>query len=458
VFAIPGICALIVFMLARPQELVPLLQKVPFLDLFALLAAVGWVIDVRLRRLQPLATPTLPWIALFMLWAIICTAVVAPEALIGRLIELGILFVLYGTIAHAIQRFRTFQLVAGVLVSTCLFISLVCFHQGLASPECVGGTVQEADVNGTPDGRECETSEQCRGPDAVPGMEYSCEKVGLFGTYSVDQRVRYLGELHDPNEVSLTIAAGGLSLMIAFLLRKKDPLSKLGAFLGIVLVLVTIVMTGSRGGLVAAMLVPAAYVLRRYGIGALIPAVGLAVPVLMLGGRSGEGATESTQLRYEAWRAGLDMFHHNPVFGVGAGMFPEHHFITAHNSYVLTLAEMGLPGMFLFVTVLYLSMKCLIVGLRELSNVPGTDAAQVWGMSLIASLAGILFQINTLSFAYHPVLWIFVALVGAWCGTVRHHRPDFTVKMAPRDIIIVALICTAYATFILPIFLSTKGA
>ena len=41
VFAIPGITALIVFILARPQEFIPLLQRVPFLHLFTALAVLG---------------------------------------------------------------------------------------------------------------------------------------------------------------------------------------------------------------------------------------------------------------------------------------------------------------------------------------------------------------------------------------------------------------------------------
>ena len=219
----------------------------------------------------------------------------------------------------------------------------------------------------------------------------------------------------------------------------------------------TIFQTQSRGGLVAAMLVPAIYLLRRYGPVSLIPAGVVALPVLLLGGRSGEAADVSTQMRYEAWATGLDMFHHSPIFGVGPRMFGEHHFLTAHNSFVLTLAELGLVGMFLFVCVLYLSIKALIVGIRTLSEEPGTQAAQVWGMTLLASMAGIVFQINTLSFAYHSVLWIFFGLCGAWCSAVRHHRPDFTVKLNWKDLAIIAMACVLYAFGILPVFLKAKG-
>jgi len=458
-FAIPGIAALIVFVLARPQEPLPLLQRVPFLHLFAALAVLGWVIDVRLRRLQPVATPTLPWVVVLLVWIIIGTAVVVPGHLITRVIDAAILFALYGTIAHGVQRFRTFQLVAGVMAATCMFITLVCFHQGLARLQCVGGDedASEGEITGVPDGRDCENNEQCRGPDAEPGIGYRCEHVGLLGTYSIEERVRYRGELQDPNEVALTISAGALSLLIGFAMRKRSPASVLLYGLGAAIVLYTVYLTQSRGGLVAAMLVPGVYLVRRYGIKAVAPVGLVALPLLLLGGRSGEAADVSTQLRYEAWAAGLEMFRHSPVFGVGARQFNEHHFLTAHNSFVLSLAELGFPGMVLFVSVVYLTCKSLLVGLRELRHVPGAEAATVWGMSLLASMAGILFQINTLSFAYHSVLWIFFGLVGAWCSAIRHHRPEFRVRLTWRDLIIVVLVCAAYALLVLPLFLKIKG-
>src|SRR5215212_1550753 len=161
VFAIPGIAALMVFILARPQEFWPLLQRVPFLHLFTALAMLGWVIDVRLRRLQPRGTPALPWAVAFLVWCLITVAIVVPEQLIGKIIELGIMFALYGTIAHGVQRFRTFQVLAAVLACTSLFIALVCFHQGLTPTQCVAGQERAGELTGIPDGRLCETNEDC---------------------------------------------------------------------------------------------------------------------------------------------------------------------------------------------------------------------------------------------------------------------------------------------------------
>jgi hypothetical protein len=457
-FAIPGIAALMIFILGRPQEFFPLLQRVPFLHLFTVLAVLGYVIDVRLRRLQPIASPTLPWVIAFVLWCIVGTAVVAPDKLQQRMVELISLFALYGTIAHGVQRFRTFQLIAAVLATTVMCITLVCLHQGLSPLQCVAGQESgEGDIDGKPDGRMCQITEDCRGPDAEPGMEYRCERVGMFGTFSTGERVRYRGELHDPNEVSLTIAAGALSLLIAFAMRTRTPLAVFMYGLLALAAFYTVYLTQSRGGLVAALLVPGVYVVRRWGFRALVPAALLALPLLMSGGRSGADADLSTEMRYEAWATGLEMFKHSPIFGVGARLFGSHHFLTAHNTFVLTLAELGFPGMVMFVAIVYLSFKTLIVGLRELRDVPEASAATTWGMALLASMAGVVFQINTLSFAYHSVLWIMFGFVGAWYSAVRYHRPEFRIPMTWTDMILVVAGAAGYAFVLLPLFLRYKG-
>lgn len=458
VFAVPGITLLVVFVLARPQEFVPLLAKLPFLHLFTLLAVLGYILDIRLRRLQPVAANTLPWVIAFFLWAILATAATAPQTLITLILFLIVLFALYGTVAHGIQRFRTFQTVAFILCLTCTFIAGVCLHQGVAPMQCIQGIESEAGIDGEPDGRICTTSEECRGADADPGSEYRCEHVGLFGTYSVDERVRYRGELNDPNEVAMVICAGGMAMLLGFMLRKRgSPVLQTLCFVGIVVCCVAVWMTQSRGGLVVMLLVPGVYAVRRWGWSVIVPAAALAAPILILGGRSGENADVSTEMRYEAWAKGLDMWHHSPLFGVGARQFAEHHYLTAHNSFVLMLAELGIVGLFLFTAIVYLCVKTLILGLRELRVTPGTRSAQIWGMALLAAMIGILFQINTLSFSYHMALWLFFGLCGAWYSSIRHHMPEFEVKLHFLDILIIALSSLAYATVILPVFLKAKG-
>ncbi len=163
-------------------------------------------------------------------------------------------------------------------------------------------------------------------------------------------------------------------------------------------------------------------------------------------------------LRYEAWAAGVRMFVQDPVFGVGHRMFSENFFMTAHNTYVLAMAELGFVGLYLLVTLLYLSVKILWTGVRDLEHVPGAAVARTWGLALLSSFAGMIFQINTLSFAYHTVLWIFLGLAGAYSSAVRHHKPEFDVRMTTRDLLVVLVMCLAFVFVVLPLFLKWKGA
>ena len=391
----------------------------------------------------------------------IATAVNAPDQLIARVLEMAILFALYGTIAHGVQRFRTFQVVAGVLAVTCMFITAVCLHQGLSPTQCIGG-IEEAEgaIEGEPDGRSCETSEcSAAAPDAEPGLEYRCEHVGLFGTYSVDDRVRYRGELHDPERGR----ADDLRRRHGDADRVRAAQARVARWqpgcvgVAVIVVVATVWMTQSRGGLVAALLVPGVYVVRRYGVARIVPAAMVALPVLILGGRSGENAEMSTA---DALRGVGHRPRHvapQPDLRRRRAQFAEHHFLTAHNSFVLTLAELGIVGMFLFIAIIYLCVKTLIVGVRELRDVPGTAAAQVWGMALLAAMTG------------HRVPDQH-AVVRVPLGAVAVLRPGRRVVLGGpppparardeahgRDLVIIAVTCLAYATVILPVFLKAKG-
>jgi O-antigen ligase len=246
-------------------------------------------------------------------------------------------------------------------------------------------------------------------------------------------------------------------LLIAFMRRRRDPVFRFVAAVAIGACVVSIIMTKSRGGQLAMLLVFFVYMVRRYKLLALIPAGLLAVPVMLLGGRDDASADMSTQERYEAWAKGLRMFQADPVFGVGSGQFGEHHYLTAHNSFVLALGEMGFLGLLFFVTIIYISVKSLVVGIRSLALIPAAQVAQVWGMALLGSLVAAIFSISTLSFAYKSVLWILFALVGAWTNCIRTHRPDFNVKITWRDLAFIVGGCIAFITVVLPIFLKWKG-
>ncbi|MEZ4365391.1 MAG: O-antigen ligase family protein [Kofleriaceae bacterium] len=459
-FALPGICGLVIFILIRPQESIGALAGLPLLHACAGLALLGFIVDLRLRRLEPRGVPSLPWVAAFAVWVLLCNAVRIPDQFTTRATELAILLVIYGTIAHACQRFRALQLVTGVVMSACLMLAAIGIHQHLQPRQCIVLSNAEG-TEGDADGRLCDDTPRCYDDlDGDPAANYRCERAGVLGTHSIQDRIRYRGELHDPNELALTLGIGGLSFVIASFLRRRGGLGAITYLAAAAMVAWAVLLTQSRGGLVVAAAVPGVYFVRRFGVAGLFAGLLAAAPVMMLGGggRDAASAETSTLMRYEAWASGLDMFHSSPLFGVGQRQFTEHHFLTAHNTYVLTLAELGLVGMVLFVMILWASIKALYVGVRQLDDVPGARVARVWGMAMLASMLGLAFQIQTLSFAYHSVLWIFVGLAGAWVSAVRRHLPRFEVQIGLPDVAVVASLCTLYALVILPVFLRIKGA
>ena len=467
-FAIPGILLLITFIYLRPQEIAPVLQTVPLLYIFFALALFGLAIDWRRRHLALRATPMLPYAIAFCAWCLISALIFAPRKVHVNALEIGVPIVLFLITAHAVQTFRMLHVVGAVLLGVSLTVAAVAIHQGVSSTGCI--LIDEKIVGdqtvGTYDGRPCETPRECYLGDAEPGGQYLCEKVGLFGTHSVSKgRVRYRGVLQDPNELALVV---GIGLPLAFALgwRRGWPAKWGLTFVAVSIILVCTVLTRSRGGQLVFLTVLGAYFLRRFGArGALAGSV-LGLPLLALGWRSGAEASTSTLERIECWYEAISMFRSNPLLGVGFYQFGEYHYLTAHNSYLLALAELGLPGFVLFSIVLYLSAKIPFVVYRRYREAPGllvrgaafageAYVARVWAMALLASFGGLLLGIFFLSFVYHPVLWIYVGLSGGLYLAVKRHDPEFEVRLGWRDF---AVILAANAVLIAAIFLYTRAA
>jgi len=431
-FSIPAIVALLTFIFVRPQEIFPVLAKIPFLYLLCGLCIFGLVIDLRLRLVKPIGTPLLLWAVLFVIWVVLSIALTSPTDLLqARLIAIGVSFLLFLSISQGIQTFRGLQVVTWVLAALALFLTLVAVHQGHAPLGCA--LIDEAEVeNSTPDGRPCKTVVDCYGADAEPGGEYRCEHIGLFGTTSIELRVRYRGVLKDPNELAMAISCG-LALIIAFVSRRRTFGWLVFAGLCTVAVMAALIETESRGGQLVFLGVLGTYFVKRLGWRGIAIGLLMAVPVLMLGGRGGQAASESSELRFAAWRDGIDMLTSHPLLGVGKDMFTEIHGITAHNSYVLAASELGFPGFVLWSILLYMSLKILWRGTRDFVDVPGAEVARAWALGLLAAMVGMAVGILFLSFTYHYVLWIYFGVCGAYYSAVKSHVPGWRVRFGLGD-------------------------
>ena len=67
---------------------------------------------------------------------------------------------------------------------------------------------------------------------------------------------------------------------------------------------------------------------------------------------------------------------------------------------------------------------------------------------MIASFAALLVGMMFLSFSYHPVLWIYAGLAGAYYGCARTHDPDWRLRFTFLDAVVVAVLCLG----LIPVF------
>jgi O-antigen ligase len=114
--------------------------------------------------------------------------------------------------------------------------------------------------------------------------------------------------------------------------------------------------------------------------------------------------------RIEAWYEGIQMLKSSPLLGVGYGNFLDHHHLTAHNSFVLCFAELGLVGYFFW-------MGLIVLVYRGLGKVIAEGAAEAderkLAILLRSSVVGFLTCAWFLSRTYQPTLYLLLGLATA---------------------------------------------
>lgn len=462
-FAIVPILLEVIFVLLKPQELYEFLTRVQPLYTLPALIALGFVFDsgrygLGANRMR--AAPYLGFAAFFFVWCLITVIVKAPNALTAEAILFGTSVLMSLSIAHGMQSWKLYQIAAAAMLGLTLLLSFVGSHQATAPFKChwidpVDRTVQHYD--GHPcSGPEAET--ECIKEDDDHEKTWVCEHAGLMDTASVAGRIRFRGNLEDPNELALTVAIG-LPFAFAFFARKKSIVRILLVAGSLVLVVSCIFYSQSRGGQVVLLVVLGTYFMRRFGWKIGLVAGGVAaVPLLVLASMSSRSSSEaegSTLERIECLQIGLELVKHSPLTGVGKGQFGEYHFLTAHNSYVLAAAETGLIGFAVWSAVLYLAVKIPLSALKALEGKVGPefDEARTWTTAILASMLGAVVGSFFLSFSFHAILWIYIGFSGALAGCLKHVLPEWKVKMSPKE---MGLIVFANIALLVGIFGYTK--
>ena len=293
----------------------------------------------------------------------------------------------------------------------------------------------------------------CASVLALHGVEQAITGIGWTGEgLSQGTRIQYVGIFNDPNDLGLLFV---MCLPMAFYLSGRGGLMGLRRMFWLALAGLLVYgcyLTNSRGTMLALLALLAVYAWKKYGILAAGTLASVALAGLMaLPSRMQEldVSEESALGRVEAWYEGIQMFMSHPLFGIGAGGYSDLYNLTAHNSFVLVLAEMGFIGFTIFLAMVVYCFRMTLVPMRlgdEMIDdvpmeVPDDVALKQWRtdraltFSLLLSLSGFFTSAFFLSRSYVAILYVLMALVVANYTRLRREYPSLPIFSLEKDML-----------------------
>lgn len=263
---------------------------------------------------------------------------------------------------------------------------------------------------------------------------------------------RATGTIGDPNELAAALIVG-LALAAGLMLSKgRPPAVRLGALLVIPFCAAGVFLSLSRGGLVAlgAVLLGAPLLAGRWrpamaGLLVLVAASGFLyfTQIAPLPARERITMSNGGSGRTALWTIGLRMVEAHPIGGVGVGNFPaaspnyvlqpgllerdELIFSVApkvtHNTYLEILAEMGFPGLLLFLGIVGTSLLCTLRAAR-LWSLRGAVGMEALARGMLLGLIGLLVADFFISEMYGKLLWTMLALGPAMFAIARREAHE----------------------------------
>ena len=146
--------------------------------------------------------------------------------------------------------------------------------------------------------------------------------------------------------------------------------------------------------------------------------------------------------RMAVWMTGLELFMENPILGIGIDGFIRAEGLThlarggkwsaAHNSFLQVLAELGLPGLVAYCSIIWITVKGIREARRKLIASQGVPLSSDNGIlianQILASWAGFLICGFFLSMAYATVFFAILAFSLAFIsnmqGVLAEMKPD----------------------------------
>ncbi len=408
--------AYVVVLYLRPQEYVPALMETPLVPVLLMSAFGTWAIA------QPKNFEASQQRLVLALTFLIFVSDLLPDGLgvaIASVMDFLPTVLMFYIVATSIDSVHRFRLLALVITTV---IGVIAVH----------GIQQAASDDG----------------------------IGWTGAAMIEGRITYVGFFNDPNDLSMAFLMA-LPLTIWLAVTEKLRIVRWAAWGVVALTLLATYLCNSRGSILGVLAMAAMYAIRRYGWSRSLVVMPLVVLPLLLAAPSRvsemSADEESAAGRIDAWYEGFEMLREHPLLGVGKGLFVDHNYLTAHNSFVLAIAELGIVGYYVWLSNLLLTgmmLKQLLAIGAQMPPEPeraAEDAKPAWqaawrrdplqaedeaepppeswqavhgvAATLAYSMLGSLVAAFFLSRSYVNILYLLVGMVVAVHGMARRGWP-----------------------------------
>ena len=266
------------------------------------------------------------------------------------------------------------------------------------------------------------------------------------------------GVFNDPNDLCLALAVG-LALCAYHLVERSSILMAILSSILVPCFLYALILTKSRGGLLAVAAMISSLFVSRFGSRRALPlAIASVFGLLVLagGGRQTSIDTSSgtAQGRIQIWADGLAEWRTSPLIGIGHGQFGERVQIVAHNAYLHGFVESGYLGGTFFLGIFIVA----IIGIARTPRIdddettPEEEAVNRSRPFIVAAVVGYCVGMYGVSRNYVIPTYLMAALANS-CLFSSHPVSERTwfvmnVAMVRRLALVGALTLAALFTFV----------
>ncbi len=285
----------------------------------------------------------------------------------------------------------------------------------------------------------------------LPSLE-SIRQADSNSEGGVIRRLVGTGIFNDPNDLSLMLIVA-IGCCFCFATSTSSRLLKLGWWLPIGYFVYALLLTYSRGGLIALVGGAAVAITLRAGLTRAMLLGGLALPILLLayGGRQTRvdmSDPENTfQSRLDLWSNALTLFKGSPLFGVGHDQQVELVGQVAHNTYIQNFAELGIVGGACFLGIIALSYR----GVTRIDMKRADPTLIAFRPYIAGTIAAYAIGIVSLSRGYTISTYLVIAMAAAFINLAPRRYALALTSSFFQNLVLASLMMIAGTYFIIRI-------